>query len=649
MSTHRAATVNITNNSGGNARILLFHKNSIFGTQSDSWAASPGQTVGSLPVFFETVFGINLTPDYWSVLLHVLDGPAPGLYFSQGPELDPLWQECQLKDDDADQTLTFSVSTEEFYVARTSDGCTGEMTRLTPSAPITHVFVVMLENRSFDSMFAMSGIKGITAATTSDSNSYNGETYYVQSPAPLSLPTDPGHEFPDAVHQLCGANVTYPPGGPFPPIDNSGFVANYATTLSEGTGLPPPADFGDVLKCFATPIQLPVLYQLATEFALCDRWHSSLPGLTWPNRFFVHGASSSGMDANPSNTQIGEWEIPGEGFTYPNGSIYDALNEANIPHRFYRDSDAWGYSLYSDAPQNGSPLGAVPQVSSLSGVSLTEDVFSLRQFASDLQSPYPYPYTFIEPHYGEVVDDTYQGGSSQHPMDDVYGGEHLLASVYAAIRKSPYWDTSLLVITYDEHGGLYDSVAPGVATPPGDNPPPGYNVNGFNFEQYGVRVPAIVVSPLVPSGTVDHTLYDHSSVLKTLEELFGLQPLTHRDAAANNVLHLLSLATPRTDCPTSLNSPAPLSKAARARPTAQERALSDAQPLPESGNAVGALQNLLKAEIELSGRTPPEMATIKARFEAIRTRGHARAYADSVMEKIRIAREQRELALQRKP
>jgi phospholipase C len=573
LATQRAATVNITNNSGGNARIILFHNNSLSGTQSGSWTATPGETVGPLTVFFETGWASWGTLDYWSVLLHVQDGPSPGFYFSQGPEIDPLWQECQLQDDDADQTLTFSVSTSEFYVDRTSGGCTGGMTMLTPSPTITHVFVVMLENRSFDSMFAMSGIKGITVATTQDSNSYNGETYHVQPSAPLSLPTDPGHEFPDAVEQLCGQNAKYPPGGPFPPINNSGFVANYATTLSEGTGLPPPSDFGDVMKCFATPTQLPVLYQLATEFALCDQWHSSLPGLTWPNRFFVHGASSSGMDANPSNTQIAEWEVPGEGFTYPNGSIYDALYAANIPYRFYNDStdDALGYSLYSDDPQNGDAIGAVPQVTSLSGVTAL-DIYSLRQFASDLQSPYPYPYTFIEPHYGDVRHDTYKGGSSQHPMDDVYGGEHLLASVYAAIRNSPYWDTSLLVITYDEHGGLYDSVAPCAATPPGDNPDDGYNVNGFNFELYGVRVPAIVVSPLIPAGTVDHTLYDHSSVLKTVEELFGLNPLTQRDAAANSVLKLLSLTTPRTDCPTSLNSPAPLLKAAAPRMTCRNPA-----------------------------------------------------------------------------
>jgi hypothetical protein len=204
----------------------------------------------------------------------------------------------------------------------------------------------------------------------------------------------------------------------------------------------------------------------------------------------------------------------------------------------------------------------------------------------------------------------------------------------------------LVLVTYDEHGGLYDCVAPTAATPPGDDPDYGYNVNGFDFDLYGVRVPGVVVSPLIPAGTVDHTLYDHSSVLKTLEELFRLSPLTQRDAAANGLLNLLSLDTPRTDCPTSLDSPAP-PKSAKPRVTAAERVLRDARPVPESGNLVGALHNLLKAEIELSGRTPPELAAITERFDAIRTRGQARAYAASVLEKVAVTRRQRKLASQR--
>lgn len=650
MATQRSAKVLIKNDCGGNAQITLFHNNSRTGTQSGSFTAAPGQTVGPLTVYFETRIDTWTILDYWSVLIHVQDGSTPGYYASSGTLEVKYWKECPLQHKDADETLTFSVSTTQFDIALNSVRCSNGMTKVAPASLITHVFVVMLENHSFDNMFAMSKIPGITAATTKDSNLYNGETYAVQSSAPLSMPTDPGHEFLDTVEQLGGQGVSWNPGGPYPPINNSGFAANYATSKTEGLELPSPQEIGDVMACFATPTQLPVLYQLATEFALCDQWYSSIPGPTWPNRFFVHGASSSGLDDSPSNLQMVGWELPFEGFKYPNGSIYDALNKAGIPYRLYHDSTGAPLfqSLYSDDPENGSVVGAVPQVSSLSGVTLL-DFYSLRNLASDLQGPYPYLYTFIEPHYGDVVHGTYRGGSSQHPMDDVYGGEHLILNVYQAIRNSPYWNTSLLIITYDEHGGLYDSVAPRPACPPGDNPKYRYNKHGFEFDLYGVRVPAIIVSPRIPSGTVDHTLYDHASILSTLEHLFGLSPLTKRDEAANSVLHLLSLTSCRTDCPTSLNSPAPLLMAAKPPMTEEERAQRAAMPLPQSGNLVGALQNLKKAEIELSGQAPLEIAAIYERFGRIQTRGHAQAYAALVMKNVGIAREQRKLATRRKP
>ncbi len=644
MATQQSAEIYITNNTDGNAWILLFHNNSSNGTQQGNWNAGPGETVGPLTVYFETGWESWGILDYWSVLLHVQGGSTPGFYVSSGTGVDPYWKECQLQSADAGQSITLSVSASQFNISLRSAGCSSGMMKLAPYARITHVFVVMLENHSFDNMFAMSGIPGITAATTADSNSYNGNTYNVQTSAPLSLPTNSGHEFNDVLEQLAGQNATYPSGGTYPAVDNSGFAANYATSTTEGPA-PPPQDVVDIMACFATRTQLPVMHQLATEFAICDHWYSSLPGPTWPNRFFIHGASSSGLDDSPTKLEMGNWEVPGDGFQYPNGSIYQALSNVGIPYRFYNDSDGsptW-LSLYSDDPKNGSPIGAVPQVSALKGLTLL-DINSLKTFASDLQGPYPYPYTFIEPHYGDLASGTYAGGSSQHPMDDVYGGEHLLAAVYAAIRNSPYWDTSLLIITYDEHGGYYDSVhPPGGAPAPGDNPAYGYSTHGFTFEQYGVRVPAIVVSPLIPAGTVDRKLYDHSSVPKTLEELWGLRPLTNRDANANDVLPLLSLATPRA-CPTSLNSPAPLLLAARAPLSAAERALVDAQPLPESGNLIGVLGILKKTEMELSTGTRVEAAAATARFATLQTRGQARAYAASVMEKVGIAKQQREAA-----
>ena len=205
------------------------------------------------------------------------------------------------------------------------------------------------------------------------------------------------------------------------------------------------------------------------------------------------------------------------------------MSRAGLTWRIYNDDT----DAYSDDPQDGSVFGAIPQVSALKGITLL-DANSLTHFAADLQSPYTCQYTFIEPNYGDITS-SYRGGSSQHPMDDVHGGEGLIKAVYEAIRNSPVWDTSLLIITYDEHGGFYNSVAPPAATPPDDGSPSTYNQWGFTFAQLGVRVPAVVVSPWIAAHTVDHTVYDHASVPATIERLFGLPPLTARDAAANDV------------------------------------------------------------------------------------------------------------------
>ncbi len=490
---------------------------------------------------------------------------------------------------------------------------------------VTNVFVLMLENHSFDNIFAMSGIPGIRVATTRDSNKWTPpgakepKVYPVKDGAPWSMPTDPGHEFPDVLEQLCGADTAKKyKGGAYPAIDLSGFAGSYATSVSEGTGTPAQDRIGDIMACFHTPTQLPVINQLAREFAICDAWHSSLPGPTWPNRFFVHGASSSYMDRSPTTPEEIDWETA-NGFVYANGSIYDRLNENGHAWRLYQDKD----NQFSGDPSGLEYGGWISQVASLKGISLL-DIHSLKRFKDDLAARAPdgtpaylkYRYTFIEPNFGRSFfspqdghpGPTYKGGSAQHPEDDPSGGEGLIKFVYEAIRNSPVWDTSLLIVVYDEHGGFYDHVAPGPAPAPGDLIPlngPKLNSSGFDFTRYGVRVPAVIVSPLIPKGTVDHTLYDHTSALATLERLLDLRHLTKRDEKANDVRHLLSLATPRTDCPKTLVSPAVI-------PKSPAPAASPDGPLPATGNTFGFLHVLLKAELELGGTRDAALAAFKS-------------------------------------
>ncbi len=497
------------------------------------------------------------------------------------------------------------------------------MSPIAPNQKVSHVFVLMLENHSFDNIFAFSGIPDLKVAKPGAKNTYNSVDYLVQNNAPLSVATDPGHEFLDVLEQLAGVGAIYPSGGPYPAIDSSGFAASYATSLTEQTGLPQPSQIGDIMKCFDTPSQLPVIYQLATEFAVCDQWFSSLPGPTWPNRFFVHGASSAGLDHSPSSSDIFEWESdPLGGFEYPNGSIYDALTRAGLKWRLYID-------------RSGPVAGSFAQVQSIKGIHYST-IRSFTNFAADLQGPYPYQYTFLEPNYGNLVNDSYQHGSSQHPMDGMSSGEALIKAVYEAIRSSPLWSSSLLIVTYDEHGGFYDSCAPGPATPPADGSSGELNQYGFAFDQYGVRVPAVVVSPYVPKGSVDHTLYDHSSVPATLENIFGFPPLTQRDAQANNVFGVLSLAWPRLDCPMTLNPPAPAVVIERMA-TVEEKAVVAPQPLPSAGNLQGLLGVALKTDIELSDGSVAKKTAIMAKFKTIQTRGQAQAYIEDVMTRMRAA------------
>ncbi len=139
-------------------------------------------------------------------------------------------------------------------------------------------------------------------------------------------------------------------------------------------------------------------------------------------------------------------------------------------------------------------------------------------------------YTFLEPSWGSK-------GNSQHPNYDVALGEQFIHDVYYALRNSPLWNETLLIVTYDEHGGCYDHVPP-----PSGAIPPDASVGeyGFDFTRFGPRVPTVLISPLIPAGTVfrvpDGSMpFDHTSILKTAELRWGVSALTKRDAAAPDV------------------------------------------------------------------------------------------------------------------
>jgi phospholipase C len=415
---------------------------------------------------------------------------------------------------------------------------------------IQHVFVLMLENRAFDHMLGFSDLTGVDIDTgeqrsidgAKGSNTFHGANVPPSTEADFKLDkppdADPGHEFANTVVALCGEGVTYVDGAPYPqPITNSGFIANYAANSDA------PADPTKIMKCFS-PKRVPIITNLAREFAVCDAWFSSLPGPTWPNRFFMHAASSGGLDDSPSGLSSAGNTLF-DGYTFNNGTIFDRLDDACIEWRVFAGD-------------------SFPVTLALSGMTLNElqgRIHDFDDFAEAVNDQdFSTAYTFIEPNYGNDLPPTAEDftcGNSQHPLDDVTRGERLIKTVYETIRNSPHWDESLLLITYDEHGGFYDHLAPPPALPPGDGVSDEDNVfHHFRFDQLGVRVPAVVISPFIERNVVDGTVYDHSSLLATVEEIFGLKPLTNRDAAAVRLTKLLTRKTPRNDAPTDIGEAA---------------------------------------------------------------------------------------------
>jgi phospholipase C len=459
------------------------------------------------------------------------------------------------------------------------------ITKQPPALKIEHVFVLMLENRAFDHIFGLSQITGTDAITgmpatvdgVSAATNFNLDNptdpasgkFPVSSPADFCLvntgsnaQADPGHEFENVLNQL-GSFKNKPDGsvltpesyydplaGIYPDIDNSGFYYEYKNKNSSSLSQSPSLHPEKIMDCFL-PGQLPVLNALAREFAICDNWFSSLPGPTWPNRFFMMAATSGGLDNSPStfDTVTGEFI---NGFRFENGNIFDLLDANCIEWLIFEGDD-------------------FPVSFALSGMNLNylQGRFqSFDDFNSIVSDPgFDKKYVFIEPDYGHTI--THDGdmtcGTSMHPLDDVTRGENLIKTVYETIRNSPHWNNSVLLITFDEHGGFYDHVKPPNArdgvmnanghplvVPPGDETLISQNKHGFKFDQFGIRVPAIVVSPFIKKGTIDHTYYDHTSGLASLERLTGMGHLTNRDKNANDFLHLFSLNNPRQDAPATL-------------------------------------------------------------------------------------------------
>jgi phospholipase C len=248
------------------------------------------------------------------------------------------------------------------------------------------------------------------------------------------------------------------------------------------------------------PADLPFLGRAAPGWTVCDRYFSAILGPTYPNRIYQHaGVTDRILNSTATST------LP---------TIWDRLAAAGLSGRYY----------FSDVP-----------FLAIWGSKYLSISKPFASFLADCRSGELPSVAYVDPRFlGED-----QGVSNDdHPHGDVRVGEHLLNQVYTAVTQSPAWSKTLLVITFDEWGGFFDHVPPAVA--PDVQPA---------LAQRGFRVPVLLVSPFARRATVEHGVYDHTSVLRLIEWRWGLQPLSVRDAAAANLAQALDFSTRRLDAP----------------------------------------------------------------------------------------------------
>lgn len=470
--------------------------------------------------------------------------------------------------------------------------------------PIKHVVVLMLENRSFDHMLGgMTKIdptvEGIQPNQPASNTAPNGTIVQQQPIADWVVRRDLNHELDGTLKQI---------GPPAKPM--SGFVTSYVDRYQDASD----AELDQVMAYFPfgdepNTDSLPVLHGLARNFAVCDHWFASMPGPTWQNRFFAHSGTCLGHTEMPSQTNPLAMRL------YYQETIFDRLSDSNIDWAIFHDG----------IPQSIVLTRLLTRYLTFRGYDGMEGFFDA---AAGDAAEFP-QYAFIEPRYfGSTEND-------QHPPADVRQGEQLIADVYNAIRQNKaLWESTLLIVTYDEHGGFYDHVAPPNTVAPDDH------TAHWTFDRLGVRVPTILVSPWIKKGVIK-TVFDHTSLLRYLCDKWDLEPLGERmQASAGNkqantfAEELLTLDLPRTDTPETLTAKSPpmaRSRRALAEPPiegSREALLMYVNQLPEqvSGASKGSRRPSLgrgkaKGMRELPSHLSVEQA--EAKLERLRTKRKA--------------------------
>lgn len=413
---------------------------------------------------------------------------------------------------------------------------------------------IMMENRAFDHLLGWSGktlnVDGLTGkeynpVSTLDPNSYR---VYVSPDAPQRAPMDPDHATYAYTDKIFGLQALLSKN--YTDETMMGFVEWETIKRSH----PDNKTTFSVMGGFSAQT-LPVLTQLASEYAVFDRFFAAVPGSTWPNRIAALAAATGSQGAvQTTETFFFAEGEPGKMYTMK--TILDQLVEDGLDWQIAYQDSLWEnfFQVIAENPQKTVQLPVL---------------FDQLARCTVVNCALP-AYTFVNPRGGVNVT-TNEGANDMHPSHLVYLAEKLYRDLYQHVVASPLWESGdlMLIVSFDEGGGFFDHVPPPIGVPA---PWPGkirsFPDFFFDFTRLGARIPLIVVSPLVKKGTVvsappeaqkpqPNSAYDHTSILSTIRKWLGMPgtPLSQRDAWAATFEHVLNLDTPRTDCPKTLVPP----------------------------------------------------------------------------------------------
>ena len=392
-----------------------------------------------------------------------------------------------------------------FFVGCGSSGAgtqTPAATALQPSNYIKHVVVIVQENRSFDNLFY--GFPGANTATVAKLS--NGSTMPLQ-PLPLEGAYDLGHELNDFLTDwnMGRMNGFDQDGGPQPNCYSA------ADNVPCPQSVPANPEFSYVEHSEIVPY-----FTMASQYTLADNFFTSQIDSSYDAHLFLVAARSQivnlpsalpwGCDA-PAGTTVSLMmpnRTVGAGIfpCYDDATLGSELDEKGIDWRFY-------------APMIGGNLGEIwSSYDSYSQIRYGPDwntkiVSPETTVLTDIQNGYLAPVTWVVPKFE----------NSDHPGSGVANGPSWVASIVNAIGNSSFWDSTAIIVYWDDWGGFYDHV-----------PPPQLDVWGL-----GVRVPMMVISPYAMHGYVSHVQYESASVAKFIEDIFGLQTLGAADSRANDL------------------------------------------------------------------------------------------------------------------